>query len=423
MANCAWIRLALALLYAGCGALDAPAIVASPGSIKIGVMERRNPRLAAFSARLAADEINKAGGLLGKHVEILVTTDRLCDPEHSPKVMAQLVRQGVVAVVAGLCSAAMLSDLETVAAPEKRNIIIVSPSSSSPVLSGKPNFFRTIPSDAVQGPVLAELVWREGRKTAALIHRDDIYGNSLADAFALRYVELGGRLLTRVSYTKEQESALDAPVDALFSKGLPAAVVVVGLSVDAAAVTRSIETSKKFASGAGVYASETGFGSSFLLNASRQIANGMKGLFPAPTDGDPNYQRFFRAYRNAVGESPGEGLDQLDIVGRAPRYYDGVYLLALAIQKGRSTATESIRKHIVAVSGTALGVGEVVRAGEFARATALLRDGREINYEGASGPIDLDATSDPSRGSYLQWRITNGHYVIESVLTFAPVNP
>ncbi|QSQ24469.1 ABC transporter substrate-binding protein [Pyxidicoccus parkwayensis] len=409
------IRAALvALVLVGvcaCKPLDAWEYTPAADSITLAVIETRIPRRTGFGARLAAEEINLAGGVLGRKVEVIVAQDRLCDEDHAPEVVRGLLERGIVAIVGATCSAATRTDLDVVA-PDAANVVIVSPTSSSSTLTGLPNFYRTIANDNRQGPLLAEEVRRQGVDAAAIIHVDDIYGIGLADGFEQRFTALGGRILTRVGHPTDKTTGFTDEVRRLYAAGKPQAIVIMGFSVGAAGLSRDLAASADI-QGVRFFASEAVFGPGFLTSADATVAQGMQGLVPTAALDDPNRQRFVDAYESATGE----GFD-IEDSGRLQRTYDAVYLLGLAMARGGAATTEAIRDNIIAVSGTKNAVGTPVNVGEFARALELLRAGQEVNYEGASGPLDLDENGEPSRGTYLLWRIDGGQFVFDKSLRF-----
>jgi len=406
----ALLSLAAALAGAGCDALDRPEYPSVAGAIKLGMVARRFPRASGYASRLAAQEINQAGGVLGRPLDLIVPTDRLCDPTHSRTVVGWVADQGVVGMVAALCSASLQADLTQVLGPSARDVPVVAVSASSPALSGLPNFYRTIPSDVWQGRLLAQEIVAQGLLTTSIIQVDDVYGSGISDAFAQRYAELGGRLLSRVKFPTSQSSDFTSQVEATFGAGKPSAVFIVALLNPGAAITRDIGL---FPDHGGVkyFGSEALFGEDLLAIGDRAITEGMQGLTPAANPADPWGNRFVDAYRIAVGEALPESERP-----RLQGIYDSVYLFALAMQKGGAATAQAIRDNIALVSGSKGGTA--VGGGEFAKAVDLLRAGTAIDYQGASGPIDLDANGDPSRGTYLRWRVSQGAFVIDGAVSF-----
>jgi len=167
-------------------------------TIKIGVAGPHTGDLAPYgiptkeAAEMYVAEVNGAGGILGKQIE-LVPLDDQCKPDIATNVATKLVSDGVVAVVGHVCSGATKSALGIY---KEANVIVISPSATNPplTLSGEyPNFFRTIGSDDLQGKYAADFVTDKlGAKQIAVIHDKADYGKGVAD-FAKKVIDEGGK--------------------------------------------------------------------------------------------------------------------------------------------------------------------------------------------------------------------------------------
>jgi branched-chain amino acid transport system substrate-binding protein len=149
-----------------------------------------------LAAQLAAREINAGGGIRGRPLELVFADDSASD-----SIAARVARRlrddpRVVAVVGHLTSVATLAALPIYTAGD-RPLVLISPSASSPELSGaSPFFFRVCPSDLAHGPRLARFVRQELRaKRAGIIYLNDEYGRGLRRTFATEFVRLGGTLV------------------------------------------------------------------------------------------------------------------------------------------------------------------------------------------------------------------------------------
>jgi len=155
-------------------------------TIKIGVAGPLSGDLAPYgippknAVVLAAEQMNKQGGLLGKQVEI-VAVDDACKPEMATNGANKLVASHVVAVIGHVCSGATKAAMPIYQAA---SLPVISPSATSPelTLSGKyPLFFRTIPHDATQAMVQAQFIQTVLKaKTVAVVHDKGDYGKGLA---------------------------------------------------------------------------------------------------------------------------------------------------------------------------------------------------------------------------------------------------
>src|SRR6059058_3989737 len=120
-------------------------------------------------AQLAADEVNAAGGVMGKKIEI-VPADDAADPSKAAKVADSLISQGIVAVVGHKDSGV---SIPASAVYHQAGIVQITPTSSNPMLTsqGFDTVFRVCPNDSTQGPVLAQfLIQKLGKKQIAVIY-------------------------------------------------------------------------------------------------------------------------------------------------------------------------------------------------------------------------------------------------------------
>jgi hypothetical protein len=133
------------------------------------------------------------------------------------------------------------------------------------------------------------------------------------------------------------------------------------------------------------------------------------GTAPGSTGGKA-LAAFDNAYTAEFGKAP-----PLPFITNA---YDGVAVVGLAafaaIQKGLDPSSENIRDNLRAVAGPP---GEVILPGEFAKAFDLLREGKDINYEGAAGAVDFDRNGDVVTPIEL-WKFTGG--TIETIRMETP---
>ena len=186
--RCATLVLGLGLL--ACRSQERSTIVigwAGPATDSTGAGSLR-------AARLAIDEINAAGGIHGRQLELLVADDR--GRADSAVVAAQqLVASRAVAVVGHIYSSATLA-----AAPVYNEaadpVVVISPSSSSPEVSrAGPYTFRICPSDNQYGAALARWTYqRLGLLQGAVVYVNDDYGRGFRRTFAQEYERLGGTL-------------------------------------------------------------------------------------------------------------------------------------------------------------------------------------------------------------------------------------
>src|SRR5262249_3439066 len=186
--------------------------------------------------RLALDEINRAGGVLGKPVEVVVEDDRGEASEAASAVSKLIARDHVVALIGEFASSRTLA-----AAPiaQSEKVPMISPSSTNVEVTKKGDYiFRASFIDSYQGRALATFA-RQNLKAATaavLVDAKSDYSVGLADAFRASFTSAGGRILAEMKYA-EGDSDFSAQLTALKARA-PAVLVVPGYYTDAGLIAR-----------------------------------------------------------------------------------------------------------------------------------------------------------------------------------------
>ena len=213
------------LLATAAGALLAGA--ASAEEIKLGVImgftgpiESLTPAMAA-GGELAMKEVSESGKLLGGSTVVPVRGDSTCVDAGAATAAAErlITSDGVKGIVGADCSGVTGAILSNVAMPN--GVVMISPSATSPALSNAEDngvFFRTSPSDARQGQVMADVLMEKGFKSAAITYTNNDYGKGLADSIAAAFKEKGGEV-TAVTAHEDGKADYSAEVGALASAG------------------------------------------------------------------------------------------------------------------------------------------------------------------------------------------------------------
>lgn len=404
---------ALAILAVACGddeekeatptaqttaAVTTPAAPPSAeGPLKIGLLLSYTGDLSDFgpahenAARLAVKEINAAGGVLGEPIEV-VTADDGTDPSQGVSEATRLINvEGVNVILGALASGVTLPVAESVTGPN--NILQISEASTSPALTDANDndfLFRTTISDAAQGVVLAKLATEEGLKSVCTMYINNAYGQGLSEIFAKNFEEAGGTVTAQVPH--ESEQATYASELSQCTSGGPEALAAIAYPESARVFLRE--------------AVEAGDVQTFLfVDGTKSVEqfndigweqfDGMVGTAPSSLELAAG-TAFEEAYAAEYGSTP-----PLPFMREI---YDAVYLVALAAEKAQSTDPTDIRD---AIRDIANAPGEVVEPGTsgFEGALDLLKAGDDINYEGAAGPVDLDANGDVLIGAIETWHV------------------
>ncbi len=347
----------------------------------------------------ALDEINEAGGIDGRPVG-LVTCDSMCDAATARGALTELAGAlEISGVVGAACSGATIPASE-IAITE--GIVMISPSATSPAITGIADdgwLNRTAPSDALQGRIVSAIAQREGLSNVFVINRDDPYGNGLREVFTADFTA-GGGTTDFFTYDEETPGFADAAVSAAVAAA-PDAVFMISFTTDGAAIAQTMVTDG-FDPGRLLFPDGLRDVSFIETVADDAFLEGALGTIPASPTGT-DFNTFLDRYRTNYGEDPGPF---------AANSYDAAYLLAIAMALSDDPEDRvQVRDNLQRTSS-----GTEVHPQEWAQVLASL-DAGMVNYQGASGPVDLDANGDP-QSNVEEWTITAG--MLETVGCWTP---
>ncbi len=342
-------------------------------------------------AQLAVDHINAAGGLLGRQV-VLVTGDTNTDPTRAVEEARRLVEvEGAVAIAGPVASSTTLPVGESICGPLQ--VPCVTPAATSPQLSLADDdgfLFRATLSDAAQGPVLAQLAVDQGYQRVGVLYRDDPYGQGLAEAFEAAFSGdanlVSYQPVAQPSYLAELQRAAEDDAEALVVIAFEEAQVFIREALE-----QGLFEDFLFVDGSKSQDLIDAIGGEYL--------NGMPGTAQAPGPETPSLAAWQDAYISAYGALPA-----LPFVAES---YDAAMVLLLAIEAAGSTDGAAIRDALPIVSSPG---GEIVIAGEagVAAGLAALRNGSDIDYEGAATTLDWNEVGDVTSGYIGIWRYADG---------------
>jgi branched-chain amino acid transport system substrate-binding protein len=266
---------------------------------------------------------------------------------------------------------------ENVAVPA--GVLMISSSATAPTVATlKDNdlVYRTTSSDAYNGEQLAKLLLGKGIKDIGITYVNTDYGKGLTDTVAAAFAAGGGKVAANVAH-EEGKADYRAEHGQIAAAGTQTLVVLAYAQGSGKTILQQATESGDFTTyvgGDGMVNDElfTGLDAAALEN--------MIAVRPgSPTSAGIDA---FNALATAGGVDVGSTY--------VPQSYDAAFLIAAALEKtgGKS---EGIGQ---AVRDIANAPGEVVLPGEWAKAVELIKAGTDINYEGASGPVDFDANGD-----------------------------
>ena len=390
--------------------------VASPttgGPLKIGMLFDYTGSLGEFGpnmetgAQLAVKQINAAGGVLGKPVQ-LIKADSGTESNKAVAAANQLVSvQGVQAIVGSLSSGVTIAVAEGVAVPNK--IVMISPASTSPGLTAvKDNdfLFRTVLSDAAQGVVLADWAWEQGYRKVATTYTNNAYGKGLSDQFVKSFEAKGGTVTAAVSHEQQQTSYLSELQKAV--EGQPEVLVAISYPAEGSIYLKeAIENNliKKFLFVDGTKSQD------IITAIGADVLEGTTGTSPSAPEDPAATTNFDADYQAEYGEP----VPPLPYIRES---YDAVIAIALAAEAAKSTDPSKIRDQLREVAGPP---GQKIGAGAAGVAQALkaVKAGPDIDFQGAANSDNGDVTGDVLTGAIEIFKITGGKF--ETIRT-VPVN-
>ena len=357
-----------------------------------GPLESLPPAMAA-GAEMAMAEVTASGQLLGGKAITSVRGDSTCIDASAAVAVAErlITSDGVDGIVGAMCSGATTAMLTNVAVPN--GMVMISPSATSPALSTVEDnglFFRTAPSDARQGVVMAEILMDRGIDNVAVTYTNNDYGLGLANSFAEAFAAAGGTV-TLVAAHEDERADYSAEVGALASAGGDALVVAGYVDSGGSGIIRAALDTGAF----DTFVFPDGMVGQALVDNFGSEINGSFGQFPG-TDSDGA-----EIYHNMASAAGFDGTSAF-----SKEAYDAAALIMLAMQAAGSTVPADYAQHVMNVANAP---GEQILPGQLGRALELIAAGQDIDYVGASA-VELVGPGE-SGGAYREIEIQNGEIV------------
>ena len=344
---------------------------------------------------LASNHVNRAGGVNGSPM-LVISRDTAVNPVQGVDAARSLVTvENVAGIVGALSSGVTVAVSNAVTIPQQT--LMISGASTAPsitVLEDNDFLFRTTPSDASQGVVLARVANEQGFGKVGIMYLNNAYGQGLADQFEESFNALGGAVTAKVPHEDVQPTYVSELEKA--TAGNPDALAVLSYTGQASVYVREAQE--------GGYVNRFLFadgtkGSEWIdeLDAWSSLEGSMGTAQGSP--GSPAKDAFETSYLETYGVEVAHPF--------MAEHYDATVLIALAAAKaGSNTDSTAIRD---ALRDVANAPGEVIGPGrsEISKALALIADGKDINYNGAGGDIEFDENGDVT-GTIEIWTISGG---------------
>lgn len=385
------VASASALVLAACGGGDESSddndkdVAKGDGEFVVGSLLPQTGSLAFLGppefagVDLAVQEINEAGGVLGKDARHVKGDSGDTDSGIAPAEADKLIKAKSDVIVGAASSGVSMTVIDKILGA---GVVQYSPANTSTDFDegkyAEPDlYFRTAPSDVLQGAVMANLLVEDGRQNVAILARQDSYGETLAEQVKSG-LEAAGSKVAVTSFYGEKAPSYDAQVDDV-AAAKPDAVVLIAFDETKKIIPQLV------GKGVGPQDVATYFVDGNVADYSAESfaadLKGVKGTVPG-------------------AEATGEFRDRLLAVdpklkdySYAAESYDAVITSALAAIAADNDSGEAIASELV----------EITKGGEkcttFKQCADLLADDKDIDYDGVSGPIEMSDTGSPTSAS------------------------
>jgi branched-chain amino acid transport system substrate-binding protein len=382
--------LSLTLLLAACGDDDD-----DNEQLKIGFLADFSGPLAEFGpeiqtgVELAIKHVNDAGGVNGQDV-LLVTGDTQVDTTVALEEARRLVDvEGVHAIVGPLASSISIAVAESVTGDAE--VPTVSPSATFPALSEAADngyLFRSTVSDEAQARFLAQLATEEGYDNVGVMYLNDTYGQGLSAAFEKHFTgtaTLASYEDGAASYLSELQATKDGGANVLVAIGFPTQASIFLRE----ALENDLYDEFLFVDGTK---------SEDLIDEFGAALEGFKGTAPiGRTEADAAGASWNEAYIAEYGSLPTR-----PFVREA---YDAAMAIMLAAEAADSLSGPDLRDAMVDVASP-LGLLVIPGAEHVAEGLEAIRNGDDVDYDGAATTLDWNANGDVTTGVMGIWQYT-----------------
>jgi branched-chain amino acid transport system substrate-binding protein len=355
------------------------------------------PEIAGVDAAVA--EINAAGGVLGQDVTVMHKDSGDTSTDTATQSATALINGCVDAIVGAASSGVSLSVIDQVT---RAGVVQISPANTAPDLSTYADdgyYFRTAPSDVLQGRVLGNLITGDGNETVGFLTIQDPYGEGLYDNAKISIEAAGGTVVINEEFATGTKN-FSAQVDKVLA-AKPDAIAVISFDEVKSILPELVKVK-------GFPATKVYLVDGNLSNYAEVFTDfsieGMQGTLPGVVATDEIKAKFL-----AIDPA-------LTDFSYAAESYDATMLVALAAIAGGAADGATIKTNLKAVSEG----GEKVT--DFATAVQMLADGVDIDFDGLSGPVTFDDNGDPTEAYVGIYKYNNVNTQIPTKSEYGKLN-
>jgi branched-chain amino acid transport system substrate-binding protein len=394
---------AAALVLSGCAVPGNGGAAGGELTLKIGTALPLTGTLAFLGppeeagVALAVADVNSANK--GITLDVVYGDSGDLDNKAYETEIPRLLSAGVKAILGAASSGVSLQFIDQVTGA---GVIQFSPANTSPTFTTYDDgglYFRTAPSDLLQGEVLGNLIADDGHETLGILTLNDAYGTGLRDATKATFEKAGGKVVTAPLFNSG-DAQFTSQINELLAAA-PDAIVIIAFD----------ETKTIMPGLVGQFPSENiYFVDGNLANYSTDFPagtlTGIKGTLPGlDIDSIADFTKRMNDNWVSLGNP-----DLGGVYAYGPESYDAVVLLALASLAAGSTDSAAIAGKLREVSG---GSGNGKKCFSFAECADIINGGGIADYDGVSGPITFDENGDPTEAEI-------GVYIYKDDNTYLP---
>ena len=368
-------------------------------ALKIGTVLPQTGDLAVLgppmveAVNMATLDINDAGGVNGEDLDLVIGdsgTNEQVAAETADRLISSDQVDGIIGPASSRITLSVIDKITSAGIP------MCSPSNTGSALTtyetATPGFyFRTAPPDNLQGPALADVILGDGRSSVAVVALNDEYGQGFAQFLKASLIEGGANIAVDVAYdpngtdfSADVQQVVDAAPDSVVLISFPdtgnriiTGLIENGLNPDTFYTADGMQSADVIT---GVSADDP------------SVLNGMKGTAPS-AQGSQTFTDAFAEFAPGVATI------------YSAHAYDCVIIMALAAESVDSTDSTEIAAAMVGITGGG------TKCDSYSSCQALLDDGEDIDYEGASGPGEWVPEGEPAAGTYDIWEFRDGEVV------------
>jgi ABC-type branched-subunit amino acid transport system substrate-binding protein len=327
---------------------------------------------------LAVEDINAAGGVLGNDVVAVKADSGDGTPDIAGAEVDKLLSAGADTVIGAAASGVSITVIDKITGA---GVVHFSPANTaagfdSDEIDKEGLYFRTAPSDYLQGEILANLIVEDGFENVAIMGRQDFYGEGLAERTRDVLEEKGATVSDFVLYAADAQNFTAEVNQVAASK--PDAIVMVSFNETTKIIPQLI------AKGVGPQDVQIYFVDGNLADYSDESFDLTGVIGTAPGSAEPDAE-----FEARLKEDP-----TVKDLTYGPESYDATIITALAAIAAGDDSGEAIGSEIVNVTR------EGTECATFEECAALLEDGEDIDYTGKSGPTDMTDSGSLIAGTY-----------------------